>query len=40
MDWTILAIPAAGAIRSFAGWFENAMEDGNITLAEWVELLK
>ena len=40
MDLTILALPAAGALRNVAGWLENALEDGKITPYEWAELGK
>ena len=38
MDYSLLAIPLAGGLRSFAGWLENALKDGKIDTFEWGKL--
>ena len=43
MDWTLLAVPLAGALRSISGWAENVFEsksDGGkkVTPLEWSQL--
>jgi hypothetical protein len=39
MDWSLLAIPLAGGVRSVAGWIEVSLKDGKIDKYEWGKLI-